>query len=141
MNEREIVRRLAMRVRRSLLALQRREHQTFARNLAGTCTVGSMIFFLVLRAIRLRPVFVVGVYLDDRHESPHAWLELDGEILDVTATQFGHRPFFTTDADDDRYEPIYRGARALFDVMHWRAGQSPALHVYAIDAAVRRVLG
>ena len=141
MDEREIVRRLALRVRRALLALQRREPDIFDRNLAGACALGSTMLFILLRAIGLRPAFVVGVYLDERHRSTHAWLELDGEIVDVTATQFGHRPFFTTESEDDRYEPIYRGGRALDAVMRWRPGQSPAAHFFTIDAAVTRVLG
>jgi len=138
---RNILRRLGVWVRR-FLREQRHLTKVVDPNMAGGCAICSMILWFVLRRMGLRPTFVVGYYRDDTRESPHAWLELDGEIIDATASQFGHRRavLFTED-DDDRYSPHRRGWRAIRTVNHWGYGQSPAHHVMTIDAAVAGILG
>lgn len=136
MNERQIIRRLARRVRTYLRAF-RETVGVFYEDMAGACAIGSMILYRILRSIGLPAKFVVGWWARGCHRSPHAWLELDGEIIDVTATQFGYRTaVLFTDAEDECYERWRRGPAAIRQVNTWTKGQSPREHSSFIDAAV-----
>lgn len=141
MNERQIIRRLARRVRMYLRAF-RETVGVIYEDMAGACAIGSMILYKILRAIGLPATFVVGCYSRGIHRSSHAWLELDGEIIDVTATQFGYRTaVLFTDAEDDHYEQCKRGPLAIRIVNTWSKGQAPSEHSDFIDAAVSVALG
>lgn len=141
MNERQIIRRLARRVRTYLRAF-RETVGVIYEDMAGACAIGSMILYKILRSIGLPATFVVGWWQRGCHRTPHAWLELDGEIIDVTATQFGYRTaVLFTDAEDDHYERFSRGPAAIRHVNAWDKGQSPADHADFVDAAVSVALG
>lgn len=148
MSEKDTIRKLGLAVRKHLYRLHRYYPEAIARDLTGACAIGSVIMTRLLRRMGLAPVFVVGVYESSTQNSPHAWVELDGEIVDVTATQFGrHLPaVLFTGADDERYTESHRGRGALVQTNRWckekgaMADQAPSRHERDIRVAIREIL-
>ena len=68
-------------------------------SLRGECCVTSAALLLVLRLHGIRGAGRIGWFkhklTPDPHDiwtSPHGWAEVNGEIIDLTATQFGDYP-------------------------------------------------
>lgn len=83
-------------------------------NLAGACACASWNLRRALRHIGVEAIFVVGLYLagDRSDEREHAWVTVDGSIVDVTATQFGIRRRVHVTAGK-RYREDRRGRAAV----------------------------
>lgn len=148
MNERDTFRKLGLAVRKHLFRLRNYYPEAIAPDLTGACAIGSVIMVRLLRRMGLAPVLVVGTYESKTTSSPHAWVELDGEIIDVTATQFGrHLPsVLFAGTDDDRYTSVHRGRAAIVETQRWSKApgavreQAPSRHERDIRAAVREIL-
>lgn len=75
-----------------------------ARTLSGCCWSLSRDLYRRLRAAGFAPSLRHGTF----DAKCHYWLELDGAILDVTATQFGRYPAVWFPADPAHYRPRCR---------------------------------
>ena len=109
----------AASVRRDLLSLT-----TVGRDLAGECALASMrIAYAVGDASAFRTGFFMRARVlygrRGRYPHPHAWCEVDGAIVDATATQFGRFPavYVVAAAGTDRYVERADGAQAIAEVM------------------------
>lgn len=62
------------------------------------CELASALLVRELQAAGLPAVFVLGHYLGPagKHDRLHAWVELDGILLDPTRDQFSESPFTET---------------------------------------------
>lgn len=147
MDERATIHKLGLAVRKFLHRLRRYYPEAIADDLTGACAIGSAMLARLLRRVGYRATFVVGVYESGTKSSTHAWVELDGEIVDVTATQFGrhHPAVLLTDADDERYTESHRGRGALVETNRWGRSstareQAPCRHERDIRNAIREIL-
>ncbi len=148
MNEKTTIHKLGLAVRKHLYRLRKYYPEAIAPDLTGACAIGSVIMTRLLRRMGLDPVLVVGVFMSSTSNSTHAWVELDGEIIDVTATQFGrHLPtVLFAGPDAERYTAIHRGRDALTETKRWSKApgavreQAPSRHERDIRAAVRDIM-
>jgi hypothetical protein len=103
------------------------------RDLAGQCALASM---RIAETVGDASVFRVGFFMRretflgrrGRYPSPHAWCQVAGTIVDVTATQFGRFPavYVVAAVDTDRYVECAQGAQAIGEVMReWRLNRVP----------------
>ncbi len=151
--------RVGALVRRAVHRLRRAFPDTIGADLAGGCAIASSILAAALQRLGLRAKLVVGVY-DDRRAagfcatwfrfvgclSSHAWVELDGLILDVTATQFrGHPAVYVTDVRDHRYYARHVGQHAKRALLRWTMAkgaaryQAPVLHARFVRLAAEEI--
>lgn len=151
--------RVGALVRRAVHRLRRAFPDTIGADLAGGCAIASSILAFTLQQLGLRAKLVVGVY-DDRRSAgvsatgwrfvgcmtSHAWVELDGLILDVTATQFrGHPAVYVTDVRDHRYSAQHIGQHAKRALVRWTTAkgaaryQAPVLHAEFVRDAAKEI--
>jgi len=83
----------------------------------GQCAIASWMLCELLRMRGADPVFVLGSFCrpDGRLED-HAWVEVDGMIVDATASQFGLPDVRVSGVGDERYVPSARGRDAYLEV-------------------------
>lgn len=141
---RAFFRRAGLTVRRFLHRLRRRFPKSIFPDLTGGCGIGAVVLVRILRRAGLRPELILGTF----ERNPHAWVEVDGEIVDVTATQFGKLPaVLIEEKDDDRYNALWSGREARRALRRWgkidgvQRWQCPDLHEEEIRAALARLFG
>lgn len=113
--------------------LRREGTSRVRRDLTGQCGLAAMRVATVLRKTE---IIRVGFYL--RHETfcgrygrypnRHAWCNVDGTIVDPTATQFGRRRavHVAVAMDDDHYVETASGAAAIDEILNaWCCGYLP----------------
>lgn len=105
-------------------------------DLTGYCAVGSRYLERLSIENEVHPIFVVGLFktyhrLTDQYilKSGHAWLEYDGNIVDITATQFKNstsrvirnfdKRVYTSVITNPHYEKQYVGFRAIEEAQNW----------------------
>jgi hypothetical protein len=83
----------------------------------GQCAIASWILCELLRMRGADPVFVLGSFRHGGGElEDHAWVEVDGMIVDATASQFGLPEVLVVGAGDERYVPSAKGRGAYLEV-------------------------
>jgi hypothetical protein len=129
-----ILARLGVEARRNVEALAFREAIPGTESLKGYCAIAARHLWMMARD--LNPVFCCGVfreYLPKKRTykpiSGHCWLELDGYIVDITATQFAgtqtkvFRHFgnkvYVSRADNPHYAISHSGEDAFERVRNW----------------------
>lgn len=104
------------------------------RDLAGQCGLAAMLVAVELADLRvLRTGFYmkISTFCGRRARYPHrhAWCQVDGTIVDPTATQFsrGHRAVHVTRVrEDDRYVETADADDAVDDIMtNWHGRELP----------------
>lgn len=113
--------------------LRRTGTERVRRDLTGQCGLAAMHVAAVLRRTE---ILRVGFYL--RHETfcgrrgrypnRHAWCQVDGTIVDPTASQFGRRRavHVAVAVDDDHYVETEVGAAAIDEILvDWCCGYLP----------------
>lgn len=113
-------------------------------NLNGACAIVSEALIYHLKTFGIEALFVVGSAFDLDDIDNHCWVELDGQIFDLTARQFDSSlpPILVTTVDDERYQARIKGPDALkstCDTSGWPQGQSPATICVRFDADDMRV--
>jgi hypothetical protein len=105
----------------------------------GACGVAAYAMCKLLRRLGSQPKLVMsgGPFPGSRH----CWTEVDGFIVDLTATQFGYtKPVQVVTRRSEWHTPwLCEGRDALERLKTWDL-QNPLKHREAIDAAVSRVL-
>jgi ferredoxin len=112
-------------------------------NLGGACAIASTVLQKVLRQRGYDAEFVCS---EGKH-CHHCWVEVQGEVVDITATQFGQDYPEVHVVPPNCGDPIYRGYRdteffrgkkALERVnLEWDLHQTPRRHSHWIDEVVR----
>lgn len=119
-----------------------KEHTSsdFYGNFGGACGFMSYAMYLLLRRLGIKSKLVVAG--GDFIGCSHCWVEVDGLIVDLTATQFGYkRPVQVVTRPSEWHKPVkYRGAAALRELKTWNGRQNPLNGVKTISRAVERVL-
>lgn len=143
MTEKTLIRRVGLVVRRFLRRLRRYYPESITEDFMGACAIASTTLTRILKRCGLPATFVLGrFYTPAGQHSSHAWVEVDGVIVDVTATQFGKLPaVLFTKACDPRYDPYWRGRGALRIANGWGKDQAPARHEGDINETVRALCG
>jgi hypothetical protein len=78
-------------------------------DLRAMCAVASFALYNRLKNEGYDCVFVSGKFKD---WNDHCWVEIDGCIVDITATQFGiEEDIFITPDYDDRYKPFNKRSK------------------------------
>jgi hypothetical protein len=90
---------LAQKVRNRVVELEEEEEGNYADGtLGGFCAIASRALWAVLRRHGFKPEFKCARLVD---RGLHCWIELEGYIIDITATQFGSM------WDNEEYPDIY----------------------------------
>lgn len=98
--------------------------------LQGACLIASYALYQVLKANSYSPKLVLGT--DWKLVSSHAWIELDGYVLDITSTQFGYKKeVLAIKADRYRLRKQFADTNisqyGIFERFDW-GGQSPVMY-------------
>ena len=84
----------------------------YCPDLTGLCAIASYILKSSLRKEKIKSRVICGVFdessnfefWENEEEDNHCWLEVDNEIVDITASQFGLEDIHITVAKDSRYK-------------------------------------
>jgi hypothetical protein len=83
-------------------------------DLGGWCSVVSYAFIQALKKENVNATLVSGWYQDGLGGAGHFWVELEDQIIDLTATQFGQRhKVYVTDKYNSKYDARHRGKTAM----------------------------
>jgi hypothetical protein len=136
----------ALTARANVEKLALREALTNSKGLRGYCAIASRHLWMI--ANHLHPVLCAGLfrkydttYTPGTYEdvSGHVWLELDGWIVDITATQFAgieskierhfDRPVYVSRANNPHYYKTHSGEKAFERIRSWH--EAPLDHICA----------
>ena len=107
----------ARKIRSYLVAKRGR----FFKNLDGDCGLASLLL-----AQRLGDVRTLRVY-EHRYGGGHAWNEIGGVVVDITATQFiGGRGIYVGSRLDFHEKPTAKGSEAKVRLLRWDYSDEPA---------------
>lgn len=106
-------------------ALHKKNPLWIGEDLNGACAIASYSLYEFLKNNNLNSKFVLGTYNDIKH----CWVELDKQIIDLTATQFGSIHKVYTPLKDSNYYPQFYNKFALNIVRGW-GDQSPFKYSY-----------
>jgi len=114
--------------------------EDFYGNFGGACGFMSYAMYLLLRRLGEKPKLAVagGIYVG----CSHCWVEVDGYIVDLTATQFGYKkPVQVVTRPSEWHKPRkYEGRKALAELKSWNGRQNPLGSTREINRAVGRVM-
>lgn len=122
---------IGMQIRQEVSHLGDLENPTekaFPPDLETACAVASYRLAKALQEKGLPAVLVQGLFFRPQNDwgLDHCWVEIAGQILDVTATQFNVKEkVLIVPATDPRFRPIHRGDAALKDLTEWPSEQQP----------------
>jgi hypothetical protein len=75
------------------------------QELGGRCHLASRVLYKEARKSGLKVKMCTGWFENDFSAGGHCWIEFEGKIIDITATQFGIKDkIFITDVNDSRYD-------------------------------------
>lgn len=95
----------------------------YGTNLTGLCGISSFILKKAFEKYGYKANLVYGNFYQ---QGGHAWIECDGFIWDITATQFGEKEkVLITHLYDERY--IYAEPMNVTDFRYWSNCQKPTL--------------
>jgi|SRR5579871_1625802 len=106
----------------------------------GACGLMSYALYTALKRLGRKPVLALAG--PPTQSFQHCWVEVDGLIVDLTATQFGYtKPVQITTRPSEWHKPLkFKGRRVITEIKRWVGSQSPLRHRRAIESAVNRVL-
>jgi hypothetical protein len=122
--------------RRNVEALARKEAMPGGETLRGYCAIASRHLWMMTLTTYIRPTFCAGMFREYdfingeyKNISGHVWLEVEGHIVDITATQFagvagkvkrdfGKKVYVSRD-DNPHYLKTHSGEKAFERVRHW----------------------
>lgn len=79
----------------------------------GCCAITSFVLQRALRKLGDRAEFCSGYFSHKHKITPHCWLEIDGRVIDPTASQFGIPSLVYVPRTSANYMATRRGTRAL----------------------------
>jgi len=131
---------LGRALRKEMKPFIKKHESDFYGNFGGACGVMSYAMYQVLKRLGLKPVLALAGPQTQTFQ--HCWVEVDGLIVDLTATQFGYdKTVQVTSRPSEWHKPLkYRGHRVINELKTWHDGQSPMNNRRAVNAAVNRVL-
>ena len=135
------LKRLGLMLRRELKPfIDENTPKDFYGNFGGACGFMSYAMYQLLRRLGEKPRLAVagGIFAG----CSHCWVEIDGYIVDLTATQFGYtRPVQVVTRPSEWHKPRkYEGAAALRELRTWKGGQNPLGSARVIGRAVSKVM-
>jgi len=121
--------------------------------LRGACGIASFLLHEALEAQGISSIFVMGRFWSRGYSNTpwadsadplytnHCWLVVDGMIVDITATQFDEEePVYLTEADDDRYRPVYQNQEGVDILMSKWDDQSPKKYPNSMPRILTKAL-
>lgn len=138
------LKKIAVASRREMERFVRHKGDTFnTGDLACYCAIASYFFIMLGRKFGYKMTLVEGIAFDDdvdamqNGEKPafgvnHFWVEYEGKIIDLTATQFDSdlKKVHVVDVDDENYWAMSRNNAARRHLQSiWPKEQTPYLHI------------
>ena len=118
-------------------------------SLTGCCAIASYLLHRTLTHLGIKSTLTMGRFFvngrpswdDDANEHcNHCWVVVDGQIVDVTASQFGcPDPVFVGPIDDDRYYVVRSGAAARHNILRDWNTQSPVCYPNSMSSILKQV--
>lgn len=114
------------------------------KNLCGYCTIGSLYLKNIAIKHNIQSTIVKGNFLRYNRilgtyelQSGHSWIELDGYIIDITATQFSNvvsriernfnQPVYVCRATSPHYKLLSTNEEAIMEMKTWYEEKLPEL--------------
>ena len=98
-------------------------------NMTGYCGVGSRWLQRLAHKKGIDIDFIVGKYNDHIVSSDHCWVQYNGYIIDITATQFGFVDRIIVLKDNDfRYTCRLKNIKAIVAMKNWPHSQKFIKH-------------
>ncbi len=126
-----------------LAALTRRElsdfvlsKDCFELDWSCSCLVCSWVLEKVLKAHGFKAELCIGKY-DNMH---HAFVLVDGFVVDITATQFRNPEVVIEPFEGSDYKSDYRGIKAHRAINGWPSEQSPRTYKKALNKIFNRII-
>ena len=110
--------KVAKRARRDLEVLNLINKDNL--NMIGYCGIGARWLQHLAKRKGMKVDFIIGRYNDEINSSHHCWVEYDGYIIDITATQFGFSDNISLiDETDYRYNKTAKNSKAIRLMKNW----------------------
>ena len=144
MNTSKQLLKVALKARKVAERYQKANASEFSSDLCGLCGVASKVLVDLLKDAGFAPRLVVGRFQGDSNFGSkgaqrvnHSWVEVQGFVVDVTATQFGIKtPVLITPSKAPRsqYNAHFKGSDAQRNLKLWPKLQNP------LAASTKKVL-
>jgi hypothetical protein len=129
------VRLVALQVRKYLEELLKDGIIDVSPNMCGACAIGSVKLTEVLKREGFKNAKAIVGYADkSKYGMAHCWVELNGKIIDITATQFNLPKVFIRKKKnalrrfpytDYKYREVIQNSKLESQFGHWSAEQQP----------------
>ena len=96
------------------LAIRRHGRDHFPENMRGACCIASVLLAIAYEARGIQ--CAVAQTKSRKHNYEHAWVEVDGQPVDITATQFGFHEFVRLTPISRK--PARRDSRRVSQILH-----------------------
>jgi hypothetical protein len=97
----------------------------FSLSWAGACAISSLLLARVLKANNYKAKFVIGYVLRNKKDYNHAFVIIDDEIIDITASQFKLPKIYRQEIKSSMYFIEKTGYEALRELYSWPETQNP----------------
>lgn len=90
------------------------------RFLAGYCCIASRHLLALAQSYDIDVSFLCGWFIKKEKKAGHCWIERDGFIIDLTATQFGiNKKVYVTESSNPNYCKFAEGNAAIENTRGW----------------------
>jgi hypothetical protein len=113
--------KIARTVRRELRGLIKYHKNYFYPDYTCACAVSSWVLFKTLKELGYKPKFAVGTYSGCQH----AFVTLSGNVIDITASQFGLKPVTIAPLRNSKWRVWTVGNEAKLQLQSWPPEQNP----------------
>lgn len=128
--------KIAKTTRRYIIPFAKRHR--FPKSMKGACALASFALSKALSHFEIENRFIIGDFLNNKKHTQHAFVVIENNALDITATQFGlgcvhieklnERYFVWEDEDLEKYLSI------------WPVKQNPYRNLHELNAIVNKVV-
>jgi len=118
---------IARTVRRELRGLVKYHKDYFGKDYCGACAISAWVLYKTLQRFGYKPTFVIGTFDSGNKlkRNEHAFVLLNGKVIDITATQFGLKPVVIEDLKGSKWD-IWATGRSAKEVLRaWPREQDP----------------
>ncbi len=97
---------------------------------SGACAISAYTLNNVLKRLGYQSEFAIGYFYKKNFSTSHAFVIVENQIVDISATQFGksYPEVYITDIDDKQYRVVFVGSKAYKDLGKWVEKQNPFNH-------------
>ena len=109
----------------------------FNYDYAGMCVIASYTLHKIYKKLGYKTTFAIGEY-DGR---THGFLIYNGDIIDITATQFGlRRACHIERFNGSKYEVQFKDNKAIYDMRFWDLDQNPRSYRNSLKSIENKIV-